>query len=445
MATQPSPEAASLEQIDISAQLHHRPARQPDHRAENAALVRLAEVFAQEPARMARTLAHTALALTGAHAAGVSLEDEHDGQRVFRWVATAGTFERFLHETLPRDFSPCGEVLARNSALLMSRPARLYTYIGDLPHPVHEVLLVPFHERGRPVGTLWVVSHDEGKAFDAEDLRVVRNLTRFAGAALQTVGLVTRLQVVNAETGRVVDALQEADRHKDEFLAALSHEMRNPLSSINLSTQALKRLEPDAPSPQRRLLGIIERQLEQLVALVDDLTDMASIRSGKIVLRPQPLVAQDLVARALEACGPAIEARRQRLNTALPQAPVSLHGDPVRLGQVLVNLLHNAVKYTPEEGLIEVWLSATDDEVLIEVRDTGVGLSAEQLPQVFELYMQVAMGPRPQRSGLGIGLALVRQFVELHGGSVSVFSAGLGQGSRFSVRLPRRPLTAPAG
>jgi signal transduction histidine kinase len=243
----------------------------------------------------------------------------------------------------------------------------------------------------------------------------------------------------------VVDALQEADRHKDQFLAALSHEMRNPLSSINLSTQALKRLQPDAPSPQRRLLGIIERQLEQLVALVDDLTDMASIRSGKIVLRPQPLVAQDLVARALEACGPAIEARRQRLHTALPAAPVSLHGDPVRLGQVLVNLLHNAVKYTPEEGLIEVWLSATDDEVLIEVRDTGVGLSAEQLPQVFELYMQVAMGPRPQRSGLGIGLALVRQFVELHGGSVSVFSAGLGQGSRFSVRLPRRPPPAPAG
>jgi signal transduction histidine kinase len=411
----------TMDQIDATALLAVREARVPDHRLECEALAALADVFANAPRQLGQALTDTAMQLTGAHAAGLSLEELAPGQRVFRWMATSGSYQRYLHETLPRDFSPCGEVLERNAPVLMRDPVQLYAYIGSLHEPVHEVLLVPFHHQGRPVGTVWVVSHDGSKTFDREDLRIVQVLTRFAAAAVQAVGS--------------VDRLHETDRRKDQFLAMLAHEMRNPLSAISLSVQLLKRVGDDA-ARRRRSVEIIERQTSQLAQLVSDITDVASIRSGKIQLRREPVIMQELIARSLETCGEQLEAKKQRLELQLPEAPVAMLADPVRLTQVIVNLVNNAVKYTPEEGTIGISLRTDAGSLWLSVHDTGIGMAPEAIGHVFDMYMQADIEDRPHNSGLGIGLALVKQFVELHGGTITASSPGVGQASRFDVKLP---------
>jgi len=180
------------------------------------------------------------------------------------------------------------------------------------------------------------------------------------------------------------------------------------------------------------------RQTAQLAALVDDMTDMAGIRSGKLELRTEPLVMQEVVSRAVEHCGAQLEDRQHRLVLSLPEEPVALQGDGVRLTQVVTNLLNNAVKYTDAGGTIGVAVAAADDTVEVRVTDTGIGMSAHQLPRVFDMFMQAAPAEQAVYRGLGIGLALVRRFVELHGGSVVARSDGPGRGSEFVVRLPRQ-------
>lgn len=423
-----------IDAIDVTAALHLRPAREADYRAENEAFGRLADTLARQPERMAQMLADTALQLTSADSAGVSLEEEVAGRRHFRWIATAGGLEKYLNTTMPRDASPCGAVLDRNQPILMADPARCYDRLLELDRPVHEVLLVPFYEGSSPVGTVWVVSDSEAKRFDPEDFRLLTGLTRFAAAAVQTVGLVSRLRVVNATNER----LSEVDQRMDDFLATLSHELRSPLGVLSSAVHLLKRQCGNGSAPPSNVVEVMERQTAQLAALVDDMTDMASIRSGKVELRIESLVMQDVVTRALEHCAASLEARQHRLVLSLPEQPVGLQGDGVRLTQVLTNLLNNAAKYTNAGGTIGVAVVPADDAVEVRVTDTGIGMSAHQLPRVFDMFMQAAPAERTLYGGLGIGLALVRRFVELHGGSVTARSDGPGQGSQFVVRLPRR-------
>lgn len=425
---------SGMDAIDVTAALHLRPARPADYRAENEAFGRLADTLAREPERMAQMLADTAMQLTAAHSAGVSLEEEVAGRRHFRWIATAGGFEKYLNTTMPRDASPCGSVLDRNQPILMADPARRYERILELDRPVQEVLLVPFYDGSTPVGTVWVVSHSEAKRFDPEDFRLLTGITRFAAAAVQTVGLVSRLRVVNATNER----LTEVDQRMDDFLATLSHELRSPLGVLSSAVHLLKRQGGNGSAPPSNVVEIMERQTAQLAALVDDMTDMASIRSGKVELRIESLVMQDIVTRAVEHCEAQLEARQHRLVLSLPEEPVGLQGDGVRLTQVLTNLLNNAAKYTNAGGTIGVAVVSADDAVEVRVTDTGIGMSAHQLPRVFDMFMQAAPAERTLYSGLGIGLALVRRFVELHGGSVTARSDGPGRGSEFVVRLPRR-------
>jgi signal transduction histidine kinase len=234
---------------------------------------------------------------------------------------------------------------------------------------------------------------------------------------------------------RAHEAAQELDARKDRFMAVLAHEMRTPLSAISLNTQVIKLAWKDA-ARRDTALAALERQAAQMNALVHDMTDVVAIRSGKLSLTRAPLTAQEIVAAALEACGRALENKGQRLEVHLPTEALWIKGDRVRLTQVLVNLVNNAVKYTPCGGRIDVYATARDDRVELSVRDAGVGLAPSELPKVFDMYMQVHMDDRPVGSGLGIGLALVKQLVEMHGGRVSVASEGLGQGSTFGVVLP---------
>jgi signal transduction histidine kinase len=239
------------------------------------------------------------------------------------------------------------------------------------------------------------------------------------------------------------EALAELDRRKDEFLAMMSHELRAPLAPIANALQLLGTQRGSENPLQHQARSIIERQMGNLQHLVDDLLEVSRITTGKIPLRRKPVAVGDIVKGAVETVRSVVEQRRQVLTVSVPPEPIRLHADKGRLEQVVVNLLHNAAKYTEEDGRIWLTVELEGESVLIRVRDAGPGISPEFLPRIFDLFTQEEQSLDRSQGGLGIGLALVRRFAELHGGDVQAFST-LGQGSEFVVRLPLAPAdTAP--
>jgi PAS domain S-box-containing protein len=237
---------------------------------------------------------------------------------------------------------------------------------------------------------------------------------------------VTRLKQAEA-------ALRRADRRKDEFLALLSHELRNPLAPI---LTAVRLLEDRVDADSRYDLDVIVRQVKHLVRLVDDLLDVSRVASGTVTLTITRLELSTVVARAVEEIAPLIAQQRHRLEVLVPSEGLAIDGDEVRLIQVVSNLLSNAARYTPPNGSITVTASRDGDTVVLRVRDTGIGIDAALLPDVFETFVQGARGPDRAQGGLGIGLSLVRTLTELQGGTVTAHSEGPGRGSEFIVRLP---------
>ncbi len=237
-------------------------------------------------------------------------------------------------------------------------------------------------------------------------------------------------------------ALRDADRRKDEFLAMLAHELRNPLAPIRNTLEIQKRANAD-PSRLAWCNEVIKRQVEQLMRLVDDLLDISRISRGLIELKKEPLEIRDFIQPALETSQPLIEARRHQLTLSLPAEPLWVEGDRIRLAQVISNLINNAAKYTDEGGLIELTAELAGEEVCIRITDNGRGIDPVDLPSLFNLFYQVAHDLDRSQGGLGIGLSLVQSLVAEHGGRVRAISAGLGQGSEFEIRLPRLILPSP--
>jgi PAS domain S-box-containing protein len=231
------------------------------------------------------------------------------------------------------------------------------------------------------------------------------------------------------------EALRRADRRKDEFLAMLAHELRNPLSPILNSLAILRARLPAGPDLERHR-EIIERQARHLARMLDDLLDVSRITRDKIELRKEPMELSSLIEEATQGSASAVDGARHELTVTIPKEPLWLKVDPTRMVQVLCNLLNNAAKYTPPGG--RIWLTAEREgaTVAIQVRDTGRGITAELLPHVFELFVQEERTLDRSQGGLGIGLTMVRRLVELHGGSVEAWSAGAHQGSQLTVRLP---------
>jgi PAS domain S-box-containing protein len=248
------------------------------------------------------------------------------------------------------------------------------------------------------------------------------------------VGGVAEFRDVTVEK-RAAEELAEADRRKDEFLAMLAHELRNPLAPIRNALHLLKFAGGDGVQLQQ-VRDLMERQVQHLVRLVDDLLDVSRIMRGKIELRKESLELATVVSRAVETVQPVIDAQGHRLEVALPPGPVRLHGDLVRLAQVLGNLLNNAAKYTERGGRIRLDAACEGGEVVVRVQDTGLGIPPGLLPHVFEPFVQGDGSMERSQGGLGIGLTLVRRLAELHGGSATAASAGPGRGSEFTVRLP---------
>ncbi len=231
------------------------------------------------------------------------------------------------------------------------------------------------------------------------------------------------------------DSLREADRRKDEFLATLAHELRNPLAPIRSGLHLLRIADPVSETAEQAR-AMMERQTSHLVRLVDDLLEVSRISRGKLALRSEPVELAAIVGAAVETSRPLIEAAGHELRIDLPSDILTLQADPVRLAQVIANLLNNAAKYTESGGTIQLSVRREGRKAMISVRDNGIGIAPEMLSRVFEMFAQIGGGPQRAAGGLGIGLTLARSLVELHGGSIEARSAGLGLGCEFVVRLP---------
>jgi PAS domain S-box-containing protein len=252
------------------------------------------------------------------------------------------------------------------------------------------------------------------------------------------VDLCVRQAVDFIENARLYSQLQEADRHKDEFLVTLAHELRNPLAAVNNSLHLI-RLSDDLSPTIQHVREIMDGQVNQLIRLVDDLLEVSRIRRGKIELRKESIELAGVIASAVETSRPLIAAAGHQLAISLPSEPMTLEADAVRLGQVIANLLNNAAKYTNRGG--QIWLTARREgsHAVLSVRDTGLGIPADMLPRVFDMFAQVDRTLERAQGGLGIGLSLAKNLVQLHGGRIEAHSGGPGEGSEFVVRLPLSP------
>ncbi|WP_146209915.1 response regulator [Vitiosangium sp. GDMCC 1.1324] len=278
----------------------------------------------------------------------------------------------------------------------------------------------PLLSQGRVLGTL---------AFGTRTMRV------FSQDELSLMQGVCDQVAVALERERLIDALREADRRKDEFLAMLAHELRNPLAPVRSALEVF-RMRMWQDNVIQRAIASADRQVAHMTRLVDDLLDVSRITRGKVEIKPILLSLTDLVEGAVQACEPIISQRRHELTVSLPSEQLMLNVDPTRMTQVVANLLHNAAKYTPSGGRIQLHAERQGDELLLSVRDNGIGLRPEMLHRVFELFVQVDPGSDRAQGGLGLGLTLVRSLVEMHGGAVSARSEGISKGSEFTVRLP---------
>jgi len=417
----PVRQGADLESVISTIELAWRTSRPPDHEAENRALVALAQEIAGSPEGILQQLVERTLELCKADSAGISIAEEENGQQIFRSHAIAGRHASRRLGTMPRHFSPCGTVIDRNALMLFSHPGRHFAYLKDVSPPIVETLLCPFSIDGELIGTIWVMANDDQRKFESEDARVLRNLAKFAAAACQ--------MKLSAE------AVQQADRRKDDFLAVLAHELRNPLAPMQNAVQYLRNRGLAQPD-ERRAIDVLGRQVHSMTRMIDDLLDISRITRDKLELRTQRIQLETVVNHALETARPLIDACGHALAVTLPAEPVWFEGDLTRLAQVIANLLNNAAKYTKDSGRIELDAAEQEGEITIRVRDNGLGIAGEMLARIFDPFSQVDSSLERSRGGLGIGLALVKRLVQMHGGTVEANSIGLEQGSEFIVRIP---------
>jgi PAS domain S-box-containing protein len=289
-------------------------------------------------------------------------------------------------------------------------------------------------EGGLAQSVRWQVRKDGSRFWCKANVTALYNEAKQVTAFARVMHDLTATQAQEAVAKRA-DDLAAANRGKEEFMAMLSHELRNPLSPILNALAILKQIRTQDPII-RQAGGIIERQVWQMVRMVDDLLDVSRITKGKLRLTKERVDLRTVMNRAADSARPLLAARQHEFSLLLPTEPLWVEGDPGRLEQVAVNLLSNAAKYTDPGGLVRMTVAREGDDAVVRVIDNGVGIPADMLPRIFDLFTQVDTSLSRSHGGLGIGLALVRTLVEMHGGRVTAASGGLGKGSEFAVKVP---------
>jgi signal transduction histidine kinase/CheY-like chemotaxis protein len=419
-------------QID---ELAGRPVRAADYAAENRALVALARVQPGPRSEFLQAIADTALSLCHAGSAGISLVEGPDDDRVFRWFAAAGLCADLRGKTTTWDECPCGVTLESGAPQLFINPQIQFPTLQFPGVNVPEGIVVPIPADNGELGAIWVMSHTEDCRFDLEDVRLLSNLAVFAGSGLT---------IVNAR-----DSGEESDRRHNEFIAMLSHELRNPMTPIDGAISAAKRLCTEDERAVE-VLTIAQRQMRHLRTLVDDLLDAARLKHGKLAIKHSDTLLSDIAFDAVTAIRHHVVSRRHTLKITGLDEPIPVRADHVRLSQVLGNLLSNAAKYTPVGGTIELNVRVEPNNsregapglIVIDVTDNGMGIDSAVQPHVFELFAQSARDQARSEGGLGIGLAVAKRMVELHYGTISIKSEGSGKGTVVTLRLPIGRMTA---
>jgi signal transduction histidine kinase len=389
-----------------------------------------------------QTVTDTATELTGAKFGAFFYNRiNEDGEDYLLYTLSGApreAFDKFGHPRATRVFAPTfhGEGPVRSDDITKdARYGSMGPHHGQPPGhlPVRSYLAVAVKSRSGEVHGGLFFGHPEPGKFSERSERLVVGMAAQAAVAIDNARLYEAAQRELAKRERAETALRETDRRKDEFLATLAHELRNPLAPIRQA--AMISSSPAASEAQKTWAhDVITRQVHNMALLLEDLLDISRITRGTLELRKDRTTLARVVESAVETARPALDAKRQHLEVRLPSEPLDLVADPLRLSQVLSNLLTNAAKYTDPEGHVTVDAQLRGDEVIIRVRDNGIGISAEALPNIFMMFSQVASAR--SGGGLGIGLALSRGLVEMHGGTLSADSQGLGHGSEFTVRLP---------
>jgi signal transduction histidine kinase/CheY-like chemotaxis protein len=320
------------------------------------------------------------------------------------------------------DQAICGTVAARREPIVATHLQQAQDARSQLAKELNIRVYAcnPLLAGDRLLGTLSFASRRRDE-FDAHEIEFLETVSHYVTLCYQRTYFVR--------------ALRENDRRKDEFLATLAHELRNPLAPIRAGVELIKVAGND-PAIMSDVRSTMERQVRHMVHLIDDLMDVSRITRGKLALRPSRVDLSSVLQSAVDATRGFFQNSNQQLTVSLPNEPLYLHADPTRLSQVFSNLLNNAAKYTPDGGSVAVAVERRGNQVSISVKDNGLGIPDDMRNRIFEMFTQVDTAPERRHGGLGIGLTLVKSLVEMHGGTVSVRSDGPGKGSEFVVGLP---------
>lgn len=426
--------ATGVDAVITTELLNTRPERTRDFRRENEILQDLALGLADSDQSLLDRLVRAAVRICDAGSAGLSLHGPAEGgEAKLHWVAVDGEYAKYLGGALPL-FSPCGVVLDRDRAELFNRPERVFTYFSEVRPEIVEALVIPMRAGGRSLGTIWIASHSEGPGFTAGDLSVMTTLANFTAAALTLLGR-ERAAHEGAERERAERArAEDSNRRKDEFLSTISHELRTPLHAILSWSELLMEGLPEADA--RDAAVSINRNAERQMHLVEDLLDSARLLSRGPSLDPRPVEVGDLVSAVIDGARPAVTAKALTIQSSCAPGAMTVMADAARLHQAVDNIFGNAVKFTPDGGAVRLVVDREGGSVSVRITDTGMGIPPDFLPRIFERFSQADSSYARRQGGLGLGLAIAREIVAAHGGSLQAHSQGLGLGATFTVTLP---------
>lgn len=419
----PATVTTTLEDILITRDLWHRPARPPDFACETEALHRFAQLLADDPDMILQQLLALALDCCAADSAGVSLlEQAPDGTEVIRCVAAAGPLAVLKGTVAARNASACGVCLDLSAPQLFDLPARHFTDIAPSGTPeIYETLMV---ELGQPddasFGVVWIVAHTLSRQFDAEDARLLSRLSRFTAAAL-------RMQQPHGLAPHSGDA-------QDRLLIKITHDLRQPLQSI-LGWVQMLRASSLVPEKIPMAYEAIDRNARAQERLLSDLLDLSRVRAGTLHVELRPVDLCAVVDDVVSSFHPVSLSHQVTVDCTVDRPLRLVLADDQRLRQIVSNLLLNALKFTPQGGDVFITVRNKDDHVEMIVRDTGVGIDPEFVDKVFQPFHQGPQVVSGRSRGVGIGLTIVRELVEACGGTITVHSDGVGQGTTMTVRL----------